>query len=201
MTGSISLVGSLFQEELPCFAADPEQERTRRRVQHALLHLSEFDLQDFIKLRALQRMEHDHLIYRFINSGENFRLAASTAVLSTFSGNPVTALSFGWMNPMPPCIRSAISLLPRLEVRKITVCDKSTLRLSPKVNVALSSIPSSSCHSASLAFSISSNSKKLSFSSPRWLAAYASCVMSGRLSGWRGYPVGEPINFAISGEC
>jgi len=30
---------------------------------------------------------------------------------------------------------------PRFEVRKMTVCDKSTRRLSPKVSVALSSIP------------------------------------------------------------
>ena len=42
---------------------------------------------------------------------------------------------------------------------KIIVCDRSTLRLSPSVSVALSKIPSSNCHKASLAFSISSKSK------------------------------------------
>jgi hypothetical protein len=47
-----------------------------------------------------------------MNSGENFRLAASTAVLSTFSYNSVAALSCGWINPIPPCVRSAIWLPP-----------------------------------------------------------------------------------------
>ena len=53
-----------------------------------------------------------------------------------------------------------ISPPPRFDVRKITVCDKSTRRLSPRVSVALSNIPNSNCQRASDAFSISSNSKK-----------------------------------------
>ena len=44
---------------------------------------------------------------------------------------------------------------------KIRAREKSTRRLSPRVSVALSRIPSSRFHSASLAFSISSNSTKL----------------------------------------
>src|ERR1700751_5738317 len=105
------------------------------------------------------------------------------------------------MNPIPPSIRSAIWLPPKFEVRKMTVCDKSTLRLSPSVSVALSSIPNSSCHSVSLAFSISSNRRKLSFSPSRWLSANASWVMSGCVSRCPRYPGGEPINLAISCEC
>ena len=42
-------------------------------------------------------------------------------------------------------------------------CERSTRRLSPRVKVALSRIPSSSCHSESEAFSISSNSRIESF--------------------------------------
>src|SRR5207244_13213604 len=64
----------------------------------------------------------------------------------------------------PPVISSVISPPPRFEVRKIIVADRSTRRLSPSVSVALSKIPSSNCHSASEAFSISSNNRKLSFS-------------------------------------
>src|SRR5258708_14870085 len=35
-----------------------------------------------------------------MKSGENFRLPASTGVLSTFPSNPAVAFSFGWMNPI-----------------------------------------------------------------------------------------------------
>ena len=43
---------------------------------------------------------------------------------------------------------------------KITVWERSTRRLSPRVRVALSSMPRSNCQRASLAFSISSKSRK-----------------------------------------
>ena len=100
-----------------------------------------------------------------MNSGENFRRAASTAVRSTFSSSPVDRLVLRLNKAHSrPCISSVISPPPRFDVRKITVCDKSTRRLSPSVKVALSNMPSSNCHRASAAFSISSNSKKLSFS-------------------------------------
>src|SRR5215475_5294130 len=62
VAGSIALVGSLFQEELPAFACDSKQERPRRRVQHALLHLPEFDLQHLVQFLALQWMEHHYLV-------------------------------------------------------------------------------------------------------------------------------------------
>ena len=51
---------------------------------------------------------------------------------------------------------------------KIMAREKSTRRLSPSVRVALSRMPSSRFHSASLAFSISSNSTKLSFIFSVW---------------------------------
>src|SRR6266478_5343487 len=136
-----------------------------------------------------------------MNSGENLRRAASTAVRSTFWSSPASGISMGCTKPIPPCISSVISPPPRLEVRKITVCDRSTRRLSPSVNVALSKIPSSSCHSASEAFSISSNSKNDSFSFSVWLLASSSCVISGCVSRCPRYPGGEPISFAISWEC
>jgi len=41
-----------------------------------------------------------------MNSGEKFRLAASTAVPLHFLVQAGCRLSFGWMNPIPPCIRS-----------------------------------------------------------------------------------------------
>ena len=99
-----------------------------------------------------------------MNSGENFFFAASCAVRSTFTSSLSSVLSVGCTNPIPPVINSVISPPPRFDVRKIIVCDRSTRRLSPSVSVALSRIPSSNCHSASDAFSISSNSRKLSFS-------------------------------------
>src|SRR5690349_12059047 len=62
VAGSIPVVGSLLQEELPTFTRDSKQEGARRRVQHALLYLPEFDLKHFVKLRALQRMKHDDFV-------------------------------------------------------------------------------------------------------------------------------------------
>src|SRR2546425_793324 len=103
---------------------------------------------------ARMPVDEKHIAWPHLRRGQQRR----NAVFSTFSSNPVVALSLGWTNPIPPCINSVISPPPRFDVRKITVCDKSTLRLSPNVSVALSSIPSNSCHNASLAFSISSNS-------------------------------------------
>src|SRR6266568_3361177 len=104
------------------------------------------------------------------------------------------------MNPIPPSINSVIAPPPRFDVRKITVCDKSTLRLSPNVSVALSNIPNSNCHSESLAFSISSNKRNDSFSLSVCEAANASCVISGCVSRCPRYQGGEPISLAISCE-
>src|SRR5882724_4765667 len=163
MAGSIPLVGSLLKEELPAFARDSKQEGTRRRVQHPLLYLPEFDLQHFVQFLTFQGMEdHDfvqaiHELWRELpprrfHRGPLHFLVQSGCLLVLRLDETHT-----------PCIRSAIWLPPRFEVRKITVCDKSTFRLSPSVSVALSSIPNSSCHKESLAFSISSNNRKLSF--------------------------------------
>ncbi len=62
---------------------------------------------------------------RFMNSGENLRRAASTAVRVTFTSSPSEGLSIGWIKPMPPFISSEISLLPRFDVMKISVCDRT----------------------------------------------------------------------------
>ncbi len=61
-----------------------------------------------------------------------------------------------------------ISVAPRLLVMKMSVFEKSTRRLSPRVSVALSRMPSSKFHRASLAFSISSNKTKLSLTVSEW---------------------------------
>src|SRR6266853_4737553 len=62
VAGSIPLVGALRQEELSAFARDSKQKGACCRVQHALLYLPEFNVKHFVKLRALQRMKHDHLV-------------------------------------------------------------------------------------------------------------------------------------------
>src|SRR3989449_8543424 len=53
-----------------------------------------------------------------MNSGENFRFAASVAVRSTLLSSLSSPLSAGCTNPMPPVISSVISPPPRFEVRK-----------------------------------------------------------------------------------
>ena len=58
-----------------------------RRLQNALLHHAKFDLQDLLQVFAPQRAEDTTLSMRFMNSGENLRRAASTAVRSIFSSS------------------------------------------------------------------------------------------------------------------
>jgi len=99
-----------------------------------------------------------------MNSGENFLLAASTAVLSTFSSRSAAGLSFGWMNPIPPVISSVISPPPRFDVMKITVCDKSTRRLSPNVKVAFIQHPQQQLPKCIRSFLNLIKKQKLSFS-------------------------------------
>ena len=64
------------------------------------------------------------------------------------------------------------------------VREKSTRRLSPRVSDALSRMPSRSCHSASEAFSISSNSTRENFSLSVWYCSRTSCVIMGCVSRW-----------------
>ena len=106
----------------------------------------------------------------FMNSGENLRRAASTPAREIFSARlPSTRPSEHLRsiseaaNPKLGRRIELISPAPKLLVMKIMAREKSTRRLSPNVSVALSKIPSSKFHSESLAFSISSNSTKLSF--------------------------------------
>jgi hypothetical protein len=75
---------------------------------------------------------------------------------------------FDGAKPMPPEISSDISRAPRFEVITSIVFEKSTRRLSPKVSVALSRMPSRSCHRLSEAFSISSKRTSESLVSSVW---------------------------------
>ena len=107
---------------------------------------------------------------RFMNSGVNFFRAASMPVRAIFpvilsSKTPVEAFSRASDVPKPSfgAMIELISEAPRLDVMKIIAREKSTLRLSPSVSVALSRIPNKRFQSASEAFSISSNKMKLTF--------------------------------------
>ena len=77
-------------------------------------------------------MEHHH----FVQPVHEFRRKLPSRRFHRrpfdFLSSPAAGLSFGWMKPIPPSINSVISPPPRFEVRKITVCDKSTRRLSPR---------------------------------------------------------------------
>jgi len=59
-------------------------------------------------------------------------------------------------------------------MRKITVWDKSTLRLSPNVNVAYPALPRSNCQSESLAFSIRRRAGSSASALSVWLLASSS---------------------------
>src|SRR6266853_876657 len=88
VAGSIPLVGALRQEELSAFARDSKQKGACCRVQHALLYLPEFDVKHFVKLRALQRMKHDHLVQTV---HELRRELPSGCLLSSRSGRSLSA--------------------------------------------------------------------------------------------------------------
>src|ERR1051325_5146037 len=98
---------------------------------------------------------------------------------------------------MPPEINSDISLAPRFEVMTTIEREKSTRRLSPSVSVALSRMPSRSCHKESEAFSISSKRISESLVSSVCIRSRVSCVSIGEASRWPRYPGALPISFEI----
>src|SRR5690348_7939545 len=59
---SVPLIGPLFEQELSSFCRYSEQEGSRCRLQHALLHQPEFDFQHFIQFIPLQWVKDDQLI-------------------------------------------------------------------------------------------------------------------------------------------
>src|SRR6266481_8147917 len=62
MARSVPLIGALFEQELSSFSRYSEHEGSRCRIQHALLHLPEFDFQYFIQFIPLQWVKDDQLI-------------------------------------------------------------------------------------------------------------------------------------------
>ena len=95
---------------------------------------------------------------RFMNSGVNLRRAASTPARAILLVHLVVDDRLGRFGCDLRRAQSRasersmadISAAPRLLVMKIMAREKSTLRLSPRVSVALSRMPSSRFHSASL---------------------------------------------------
>src|SRR5437879_10472766 len=69
-----------------------------------------------------------------MNSGENFRRAASSAVRSTFSSNPTFGLSPDWMNPYPPPINPVISPPPQLHLKKIRSEEHNLKSNTPRIS-------------------------------------------------------------------
>ena len=102
--GLVPLVGSLFQEELPAVALI-ETRRDSWSSRYPLLHLPEFDIQHLIQFLALQGMEHHDFVQAIHEFWRELPPRPLPRRSCTFSCNPVVALSFGWMNPIPPCIR------------------------------------------------------------------------------------------------
>jgi len=99
-----------------------------------------------------QRLEDHNLSMRFMNSGANLRRAASTAERLIFSSSELSTCTALGAKPRPPSTKPFISAAPRFDVMMMMQLERSTRRLSPSVNVALSRIPSSNCHSESEAF-------------------------------------------------
>src|SRR5207245_11205314 len=164
MPRAILQVSPFSQQILPRFRRHPEQKLPPRRLQHPLLHYPQLNLQNLLQLLRPQGMKHHHLVQPVHEFRRKLPLGCFRRVRSTLLSSLSSPLSAGCTNPRPPVISSVISPPPRFEVRKIIVADRSTRRLSPSVSVALSKIPSSNCHSASEAFSISSNRRKISLS-------------------------------------
>src|ERR1700730_15260678 len=60
MPGSVFQIRSFAKQKLSRCPSHTEAKAPRCRIHHTLLHLPEFDLKHFIKLRALERMKHHH---------------------------------------------------------------------------------------------------------------------------------------------
>ena len=162
----------------------------------------------FRSSRSPSSLNTTTLSMRFMNSGVNLRRAASTPARAILSVARSSSFPF-WCclsisdaaNPKLGLKMELISPAPRLLVMKIMVREKSTRRLSPSVKLALSRMPRSRFQRASLAFSISSKSTKLSLIFSVWYWLSASWLSSGCVSRWPRYPGGEPISLAISWLC
>src|SRR5713101_1556072 len=147
---AVALVGPLLQKEISTIRGHPEEKLPLGGIQDALLHLTQLDIQHFLELFTPQRVENNHFVEAVHKFGREFPSRRFHGCALHFFVQASDGLVLRLNKAMPPSMSSAISPPPKLEVRKITVCERSTFRLSPKVSVALSSIPSSICHSASL---------------------------------------------------
>jgi hypothetical protein len=88
---------------------------------------------------------------RIMNSGENFLLAASLAVSRLSRPIPELACPPAAQIPCPlHQIRDLGAIQIKFDLRKTTVCEKSTLLLPPSLSVALSRIPSKSWNGRAL---------------------------------------------------
>ena len=62
MPGTVTLVGALPQKEVAAGLGHAEEKLPLGGVQHTLLHLTQFDIEHFLKLLALQRVEYHNLV-------------------------------------------------------------------------------------------------------------------------------------------
>src|SRR5271168_2277826 len=202
MPRAVLHVRPFLQQEFPRRLRYTEQEASLRSFQHALLHHPEFNFQNLFELGRTQRMEHHRLVNAVHEFRREFPLGGFRRSLFDF----LVEASLGFRALQRRESQSAGHQLGNFHAAQIRRHENHRLRQvnSPvvaQVSVALSKIPSSNCHKASEAFSISSNSKNEIFSFSVWYCARASCVIKGCVSRCPKYPGGEPINFAISCEC
>src|SRR5271154_957093 len=161
---AVPQIGALHQQELPGRLGDMHHERfTCGSMRCCTISTS---ISTILRSSSLPRdLKTTIASKRLTNSGVNFRRAAA------MPAPEIRALSFallaasarkGAWKPSRGLTKELISAAPRLLVRNTMAAEKSTLRLSPNVKVALSRIPRRRFHKASDAFSISSKSTKLS---------------------------------------
>ena len=137
------------------------------------------------------------LSMRFMNSGENLRRAASTAVRDLLARACRPSARRPGRSPVGPLMEFIHLAGAQVAGHEDQAREKSTRRLSPRVSVALSRMPSSRFHSASLAFSISSNSTKLSLRFSRvvlvehFLAQQRMGLAMAQVSGRRANQLGD----------
>src|SRR6266581_7287193 len=69
---AVALVGTLLQKEISTSRGHPEEKLSLGRIQDALLHLTQLDIQHFLELFTPQRVENDHFVEAVHKFGREF---------------------------------------------------------------------------------------------------------------------------------
>src|SRR5579871_1670526 len=190
VAGAILQIGTLAKQVILGAIGKREYERCAvGRGEDALLHDVQFKRQNLTQLCNTEGLEHHRLVDAVHELGGELLACRIDAGASDLVSSLVVHHA-GGMAPLDLTSAEAQTRpQDRTHLGRTQVAGHENerarevyRRLSPSVSVALSKIPSSRFHSASLAFSISSNSTKLSLIRSVWYWFSTSWLSNGCVS-------------------